>query len=150
MTPAFPKWAVLFVVVACVDSCQLNFHWRKCVCCLCAAGSMIDRITVFCSSAQELQEWLEHLQPFTKGGSPASTISKVRMRTFPQTHTHSDKHTHAYSIKSQQYQKWTLHHAEVWKPFKFSLWGDKHETHLSSHHFHTLLVFFSLTVPCRL
>lgn len=39
-------------------------------------GSMIDRITVFCSSAQELQEWLEHLQPFTKGGSPASTISK--------------------------------------------------------------------------
>lgn len=37
---------------------------------------MIDRITVFCSSAQELQEWLEHLQPFTKGGSPASTISK--------------------------------------------------------------------------
>uniref|UniRef100_A0A672YQ95 Osteoclast-stimulating factor 1 n=1 Tax=Sphaeramia orbicularis TaxID=375764 RepID=A0A672YQ95_9TELE len=33
-------------------------------------GSMIDRITVFCSSALELQEWLEHLQPFTKGGSP--------------------------------------------------------------------------------
>uniref|UniRef100_A0A672JA66 Rac/Cdc42 guanine nucleotide exchange factor (GEF) 6 n=1 Tax=Salarias fasciatus TaxID=181472 RepID=A0A672JA66_SALFA len=39
-------------------------------------GSMIDRITVFCSSAQELQEWLEHLQPFTKGGSPVGTISK--------------------------------------------------------------------------
>lgn len=38
---------------------------------------MIDRITVFCSSAQELQEWLENLQPFTKGGSPAGTISKV-------------------------------------------------------------------------
>uniref|UniRef100_A0A7N8XX69 Rac/Cdc42 guanine nucleotide exchange factor (GEF) 6 n=1 Tax=Mastacembelus armatus TaxID=205130 RepID=A0A7N8XX69_9TELE len=35
---------------------------------MCAAGSMIDRITVFCSSAQELQEWLEHLQPFSKGG----------------------------------------------------------------------------------
>uniref|UniRef100_A0A672YQ33 Rho guanine nucleotide exchange factor 6-like n=1 Tax=Sphaeramia orbicularis TaxID=375764 RepID=A0A672YQ33_9TELE len=34
------------------------------------ARSMIDRITVFCSSALELQEWLEHLQPFTKGGSP--------------------------------------------------------------------------------
>lgn len=46
-----------------------------------AAGSMIERITVFCSSAQELQEWLEHLQPFTKGGSPASTISKVRTET---------------------------------------------------------------------
>ncbi|XP_041846006.1 rho guanine nucleotide exchange factor 6 isoform X4 [Melanotaenia boesemani] len=39
-------------------------------------GSMIDRITVFCSSALDLQDWLEHLQPFTKGGSPASTISK--------------------------------------------------------------------------
>ncbi|XP_030001410.1 rho guanine nucleotide exchange factor 6 isoform X2 [Sphaeramia orbicularis] len=40
-------------------------------------GSMIDRITVFCSSALELQEWLEHLQPFTKGGSPAGTILKT-------------------------------------------------------------------------
>ncbi|XP_013860187.1 rho guanine nucleotide exchange factor 6 [Austrofundulus limnaeus] len=39
-------------------------------------GSLIDRLTVFCSSPQELQEWLEHLQPFTKGGSPAGTISK--------------------------------------------------------------------------
>uniref|UniRef100_A0A8C3AY39 Osteoclast-stimulating factor 1 n=1 Tax=Cyclopterus lumpus TaxID=8103 RepID=A0A8C3AY39_CYCLU len=37
--------------------------------------SMIDRITVFCSTAQELQEWLEHLQPFTKGGSkPLSMV----------------------------------------------------------------------------
>uniref|UniRef100_A0A3Q1J4I7 Rac/Cdc42 guanine nucleotide exchange factor (GEF) 6 n=1 Tax=Anabas testudineus TaxID=64144 RepID=A0A3Q1J4I7_ANATE len=36
-------------------------------------GSMIDRITVFCSSSQELQEWLEHLQPFSKGGN--STFS---------------------------------------------------------------------------
>uniref|UniRef100_A0A8C6SRZ5 Rac/Cdc42 guanine nucleotide exchange factor (GEF) 6 n=1 Tax=Neogobius melanostomus TaxID=47308 RepID=A0A8C6SRZ5_9GOBI len=33
-------------------------------------GSAIERITVFCNSALELQEWLEHLQPFTKGGSP--------------------------------------------------------------------------------
>ncbi|KAG7225751.1 hypothetical protein INR49_014402 [Caranx melampygus] len=40
-------------------------------------GSMIDRITVFCSSPQEFQEWLEHLQPFTKGGSPVATISKT-------------------------------------------------------------------------
>ncbi|KAM4554900.1 rho guanine nucleotide exchange factor 6 isoform 2-T2 [Odontesthes bonariensis] len=39
-------------------------------------GSMIDRITVFCSCFQEFQDWLEHLQPFTKGGSPAGTISK--------------------------------------------------------------------------
>uniref|UniRef100_A0A3Q4ABC2 Osteoclast-stimulating factor 1 n=1 Tax=Mola mola TaxID=94237 RepID=A0A3Q4ABC2_MOLML len=33
-------------------------------------ASMIERITVVCISAQELQEWLESLQPFTKGGSP--------------------------------------------------------------------------------
>lgn len=45
-------------------------------------GSVIDRITVYCSSAQELQEWLDNLQPFTKGGSPAGTIAKV----IPQTH----------------------------------------------------------------
>uniref|UniRef100_A0A3Q0S3K8 Rac/Cdc42 guanine nucleotide exchange factor 6 n=1 Tax=Amphilophus citrinellus TaxID=61819 RepID=A0A3Q0S3K8_AMPCI len=46
--------------------------------------SMIDRITVFCSSAQELQEWLEHLQPFTKGGSPSvdgKTVSMVGSTT---------------------------------------------------------------------
>uniref|UniRef100_A0A8D3BYK4 Rac/Cdc42 guanine nucleotide exchange factor 6 n=1 Tax=Scophthalmus maximus TaxID=52904 RepID=A0A8D3BYK4_SCOMX len=36
----------------------------------CPSRSMIERITVLCSSSQELQEWLEHLQPFTKGGSP--------------------------------------------------------------------------------
>uniref|UniRef100_A0A8D0ABK9 Osteoclast-stimulating factor 1 n=1 Tax=Sander lucioperca TaxID=283035 RepID=A0A8D0ABK9_SANLU len=47
-------------------------------------GSMIDRITVFCSSAQELQDWLEHLQPFTKGGSPTGTISKSMVG--PPTH----------------------------------------------------------------
>nr|XP_057909121.1 rho guanine nucleotide exchange factor 6 isoform X3 [Doryrhamphus excisus] len=39
-------------------------------------GNMIERVTVFCSSASELQEWLEHLQPFSKGGSPAGTILK--------------------------------------------------------------------------
>uniref|UniRef100_A0A665WR55 Rac/Cdc42 guanine nucleotide exchange factor (GEF) 6 n=1 Tax=Echeneis naucrates TaxID=173247 RepID=A0A665WR55_ECHNA len=36
--------------------------------------SMIDRVTVFCSTPQELQEWLEHLQPFTKGGSPSLSM----------------------------------------------------------------------------
>ncbi|KAF3838598.1 hypothetical protein F7725_010366 [Dissostichus mawsoni] len=40
-------------------------------------GSLIDRVTVFCSSSQELQEWLDQLQPFTKGGSPAGTILKT-------------------------------------------------------------------------
>uniref|UniRef100_A0A667XC80 Osteoclast-stimulating factor 1 n=1 Tax=Myripristis murdjan TaxID=586833 RepID=A0A667XC80_9TELE len=40
-------------------------------------GGMIDRVTVFCSNPQELQEWLEHLQPFTKGGSPGKPLSMV-------------------------------------------------------------------------
>ncbi|XP_036379538.1 rho guanine nucleotide exchange factor 6-like isoform X2 [Megalops cyprinoides] len=39
-------------------------------------GSMIERITVYCSSQQEQQEWLEHLHTLTKGGSPVGTISK--------------------------------------------------------------------------
>ncbi|CAG09826.1 unnamed protein product [Tetraodon nigroviridis] len=41
------------------------------------AGNTIDRITVYCTSAQDLQEWLDNLQPFTKGGSPAGTIAKA-------------------------------------------------------------------------
>uniref|UniRef100_A0AAY4CNM9 Osteoclast-stimulating factor 1 n=1 Tax=Denticeps clupeoides TaxID=299321 RepID=A0AAY4CNM9_9TELE len=40
-------------------------------------GGAIDRVTVFCSSQQELQEWLEHLLVFSKGGSPVGTIVKV-------------------------------------------------------------------------
>ncbi|XP_028815858.1 rho guanine nucleotide exchange factor 6 isoform X2 [Denticeps clupeoides] len=39
-------------------------------------GGAIDRVTVFCSSQQELQEWLEHLLVFSKGGSPVGTIVK--------------------------------------------------------------------------
>lgn len=53
---------------------------------VCVTGSMIDRITVYCSSAQELQEWLDNLQPFTKGGSPAGTIAKVIQQTHIHTH----------------------------------------------------------------
>uniref|UniRef100_A0A8C6SQH8 Rac/Cdc42 guanine nucleotide exchange factor (GEF) 6 n=1 Tax=Neogobius melanostomus TaxID=47308 RepID=A0A8C6SQH8_9GOBI len=34
----------------------------------------IERITVFCNSALELQEWLEHLQPFTKGEGKSLSI----------------------------------------------------------------------------
>lgn len=63
-----------------------------------APGSMIDRVTVFCGSAQELQEWLENLQPFTKGGSPAGTISKVNTRTLSSTY--------AYSVNPKQQLKW--------------------------------------------
>ncbi|XP_031442624.1 rho guanine nucleotide exchange factor 6 [Clupea harengus] len=39
-------------------------------------GGGTDGTTVFCSSLQELQDWLEHLHAFTKGGSPVGTILK--------------------------------------------------------------------------
>uniref|UniRef100_A0A8C8D2R9 Rac/Cdc42 guanine nucleotide exchange factor (GEF) 6 n=1 Tax=Oncorhynchus tshawytscha TaxID=74940 RepID=A0A8C8D2R9_ONCTS len=37
-------------------------------------GSMFDRVTVICSNSQELQDWLDHLNTYTKGGSPVGTI----------------------------------------------------------------------------
>ncbi|XP_063045554.1 rho guanine nucleotide exchange factor 6 isoform X2 [Engraulis encrasicolus] len=39
-------------------------------------GGGVERTTVFCSSPLELQEWLEHLYVFAKGGSPVGTILK--------------------------------------------------------------------------
>ncbi|XP_066505021.1 rho guanine nucleotide exchange factor 6 isoform X2 [Hoplias malabaricus] len=38
------------------------------------SGGMVDRVTVFCTSSQELQEWLEHLH--VKCGSPVGTSIK--------------------------------------------------------------------------
>uniref|UniRef100_A0A4W4HTE6 Rac/Cdc42 guanine nucleotide exchange factor (GEF) 6 n=2 Tax=Electrophorus electricus TaxID=8005 RepID=A0A4W4HTE6_ELEEL len=37
-------------------------------------GGMLERVTVFCSSSQELQEWLEHLHPYIKGGSKYASV----------------------------------------------------------------------------
>ncbi|XP_063280269.1 rho guanine nucleotide exchange factor 6-like isoform X2 [Prinia subflava] len=39
-------------------------------------GNMMERITVSCSTSQELHEWLDHLQRLTKG--TCSTISKTQ------------------------------------------------------------------------
>uniref|UniRef100_A0A674CS84 Osteoclast-stimulating factor 1 n=1 Tax=Salmo trutta TaxID=8032 RepID=A0A674CS84_SALTR len=33
-------------------------------------GSTMDRVTVFCSNAKELQEWLDHLHAYSEGASP--------------------------------------------------------------------------------
>uniref|UniRef100_A0A8C9T651 Rac/Cdc42 guanine nucleotide exchange factor 6 n=1 Tax=Scleropages formosus TaxID=113540 RepID=A0A8C9T651_SCLFO len=35
-------------------------------------GGAFERLTVFCSSQQDLQEWLDHLHALTKGGSPVA------------------------------------------------------------------------------
>ncbi|CDQ79013.1 unnamed protein product [Oncorhynchus mykiss] len=50
---------------------------NMCVC-VCVAGSTMDRITVFCSNPQELQEWLDHLHAYSEGASPVGTIIKVK------------------------------------------------------------------------
>ncbi|XP_037978577.1 rho guanine nucleotide exchange factor 6 isoform X1 [Motacilla alba alba] len=39
-------------------------------------GNMMERITVFCSTSQDLHEWLDHLQRLTKG--TCSTVSKTQ------------------------------------------------------------------------
>ncbi|XP_029113150.1 rho guanine nucleotide exchange factor 6-like isoform X4 [Scleropages formosus] len=39
-------------------------------------GGAFERLTVFCSSQQDLQEWLDHLHALTKGGSPVGTVGK--------------------------------------------------------------------------
>nr|XP_023650692.1 rho guanine nucleotide exchange factor 6-like isoform X1 [Paramormyrops kingsleyae] len=53
--------------VAGTDSGQFAFE---------IAGGVIERVIVFCANQQDLQEWLDHLQTLTKGGSPGSTIIK--------------------------------------------------------------------------
>uniref|UniRef100_A0A673L8X9 Rac/Cdc42 guanine nucleotide exchange factor (GEF) 6 n=1 Tax=Sinocyclocheilus rhinocerous TaxID=307959 RepID=A0A673L8X9_9TELE len=45
-------------------------------------GGTIDRTMVFCSSAQEQLEWLEHLHAYTKEGSPVGTTLKVTLSLF--------------------------------------------------------------------
>ncbi|KAL4648265.1 rho guanine nucleotide exchange factor 6 isoform X1 [Arapaima gigas] len=46
-------------------------------------GGAVERVVVFCSSQQEHQDWLEHLLPLNKGGSPVGTVNKV---TYQQSH----------------------------------------------------------------
>uniref|UniRef100_A0A8C7PSE7 Rac/Cdc42 guanine nucleotide exchange factor 6 n=1 Tax=Oncorhynchus mykiss TaxID=8022 RepID=A0A8C7PSE7_ONCMY len=50
--------------------------------CVCVAGSMFDRVTVICSNPQELQDWLDHLNTYTKGGSPVGTIIRSHLPIF--------------------------------------------------------------------
>ncbi|XP_058670407.1 rho guanine nucleotide exchange factor 6 isoform X2 [Ammospiza nelsoni] len=41
-------------------------------------GNMMERITVSCSTSQDLHEWLDHLQRLTKGTLVSSTVSKTQ------------------------------------------------------------------------
>ncbi|XP_007428912.1 rho guanine nucleotide exchange factor 6 isoform X1 [Python bivittatus] len=42
------------------------------------SGGMGDRITVHCSSSQDLHEWLDHLQRLTRGTTFSGTLSKTQ------------------------------------------------------------------------
>uniref|UniRef100_A0A673L4S1 DH domain-containing protein n=1 Tax=Sinocyclocheilus rhinocerous TaxID=307959 RepID=A0A673L4S1_9TELE len=55
-------------------------------------GGTIDRTMVFCSSAQEQLEWLEHLHAYTKEGSPLSRCCYfINTRLFPQDSSKSPR-----------------------------------------------------------
>uniref|UniRef100_UPI00398F1B38 rho guanine nucleotide exchange factor 6 isoform X2 n=1 Tax=Pristiophorus japonicus TaxID=55135 RepID=UPI00398F1B38 len=51
-------------------------------------GNMIERIQVWCSSSQELQDWVENLLMLTKGTLPGNAVTKP-MPVIPQTHGES-------------------------------------------------------------
>ncbi|XP_070616121.1 rho guanine nucleotide exchange factor 6 isoform X2 [Erythrolamprus reginae] len=42
------------------------------------SGSLGDRLTVHCSSSQDLHDWLDHLQRLTRGTTFSSTLSKTQ------------------------------------------------------------------------
>ena len=72
-----------------------------CVCvrvCVCVAGSAMERLTVFCSTLPDFQEWVEHLQPYIKGGSPVGTTLKVQtMRHGAARHSTAREHLTPYN-----------------------------------------------------
>uniref|UniRef100_A0A8C5C5D8 Rac/Cdc42 guanine nucleotide exchange factor 6 n=1 Tax=Gadus morhua TaxID=8049 RepID=A0A8C5C5D8_GADMO len=51
-------------------------------------GSVMERLTVFCSTLQDYQEWLEHLQPYIKGGSPTAEGKPLSMVGTPSHLSH--------------------------------------------------------------
>ncbi|GAA6109734.1 rho guanine nucleotide exchange factor 6 isoform X1 [Tachysurus ichikawai] len=83
-------------------------------------GSSIERMTVFCSSSQELQEWLDHLHAFTKGGSPVGTILKnVEGKTMSVVITPSHlSHTQSFSTSTST--RCALEPPKITKPWSLS------------------------------
>uniref|UniRef100_A0AAR2KWS6 Rac/Cdc42 guanine nucleotide exchange factor (GEF) 6 n=1 Tax=Pygocentrus nattereri TaxID=42514 RepID=A0AAR2KWS6_PYGNA len=75
-------------------------------------GGMIDRITVFCSSSQDLQEWLEHLH--AKGGSPVGT-SKPMSVTGAQSHQ-----SHLQGFSTTMGNRGPLEPPKITKPWSLS------------------------------
>uniref|UniRef100_A0A673L8Q8 Rac/Cdc42 guanine nucleotide exchange factor (GEF) 6 n=1 Tax=Sinocyclocheilus rhinocerous TaxID=307959 RepID=A0A673L8Q8_9TELE len=72
-------------------------------------GGTIDRTMVFCSSAQEQLEWLEHLHAYTKEGSPA------KLATMAGTSSH-----HLHSFGTAVANRGPLEPPKITKPWSLS------------------------------
>uniref|UniRef100_A0AAR2LXE5 Rac/Cdc42 guanine nucleotide exchange factor (GEF) 6 n=2 Tax=Pygocentrus nattereri TaxID=42514 RepID=A0AAR2LXE5_PYGNA len=79
---------------------------------------MIDRITVFCSSSQDLQEWLEHLH--AKGGSPVGTSIK-NVEGKPMSVTGAQSHqSHLQGFSTTMGNRGPLEPPKITKPWSLS------------------------------
>uniref|UniRef100_A0A4W5P5H5 Rac/Cdc42 guanine nucleotide exchange factor (GEF) 6 n=1 Tax=Hucho hucho TaxID=62062 RepID=A0A4W5P5H5_9TELE len=74
------RYLVMFpgVLVLLSASPRMSVQPTEVCVCVCVAGSTMDRVTVFCSNLQELQEWLDHLHAYSEGASPVGIIVKVK------------------------------------------------------------------------
>uniref|UniRef100_A0A8C1K772 Rac/Cdc42 guanine nucleotide exchange factor (GEF) 6 n=1 Tax=Cyprinus carpio TaxID=7962 RepID=A0A8C1K772_CYPCA len=81
-------------------------------------GGTIDRTTVFCSSAQEQLELLEHLHAYTKEGSPVGTILKS-VDGKPTTMTSTSSH-HLHSFGTAAANRGPLEPPKITKPWSLS------------------------------
>uniref|UniRef100_A0A4W5PCP4 Rac/Cdc42 guanine nucleotide exchange factor (GEF) 6 n=1 Tax=Hucho hucho TaxID=62062 RepID=A0A4W5PCP4_9TELE len=70
------RYLVMFpgVLVLLSASPRMSVQPTEVCVCVCVAGSTMDRVTVFCSNLQELQEWLDHLHAYSEGASPVGII----------------------------------------------------------------------------
>uniref|UniRef100_A0A674CTM3 Rac/Cdc42 guanine nucleotide exchange factor 6 n=1 Tax=Salmo trutta TaxID=8032 RepID=A0A674CTM3_SALTR len=76
-------------------------------------GSTMDRVTVFCSNAKELQEWLDHLHAYSEGASPVGTIIK------PVSMVGTPTHLPSFSTPSQS-NRGPLEPPKTTKPWSLS------------------------------
>ncbi|XP_062855883.1 rho guanine nucleotide exchange factor 6 isoform X2 [Trichomycterus rosablanca] len=82
-------------------------------------GGGMDRTTVYCSSSQELQEWLEHLHAFIKGGSPVGTIIK-NVEGKPISIMGPSSHSHVPGFGTPTGVRCSLEPPKITKPWSLS------------------------------
>uniref|UniRef100_A0A4W5PGF3 Rac/Cdc42 guanine nucleotide exchange factor (GEF) 6 n=1 Tax=Hucho hucho TaxID=62062 RepID=A0A4W5PGF3_9TELE len=79
-------------------------------------GSTMDRVTVFCSNLQELQEWLDHLHAYSEGASPVGIIVKPVSMVGTPTH---QSHLPSFSTPCQA-NRGPLEPPKTTKPWSLS------------------------------